>query len=268
MEATLYSYTAIACTVRGPVTEVRLNRPERRNAFNAVIMAELTDFFTKVGSSSTRLIVMTGEGRDFCSGADLDWMRQAESAAPEQSSEMILAMYEAIAKCRLPIICRVFGRVYAGGIGLCAIADIAVAEASATFCMAEVRVGLAPALMAPFVVDRIGPARFRELTLTGRSFDTAEAYRLGLIDHQFSSEAIEDGVANLIKEVLKGAPGALAASKQISRSLSYARWEAVAPLLGEILTSLRQSPEAKEGIAAFLCKRQPAWQEESTDANP
>lgn len=253
------NYSTLEVTQSNNTTKINLNRPQLKNAFNQDLMKDLTHCFEELRTSNSRLVILSGNGSDFCSGADLTWMNDNDTANSDKNSKLILQMYLAIANCDLPIVCHVFGRVYAGGIGLCAAADVVVAEENTIFCLSEVRVGLAPALMAPILINRIGVSRFRELTITARKFGVQEALHMGLLDYQFQSENFESKFEALVHEMVQASPSAIRATKQICRELGRNSLETHGNYLSGMLTKLRDSEEARDGIAAFKEKRKAKW---------
>lgn len=255
-------YQTIIVQQQDHVTKVSLNRPERKNAFNDVLMRELTAALRNIDADRTRLLVLTGEGQDFCAGADLSWMKQGQGASTDQyreSSLDLLKMYAAFRDLEVPLITRVFGRVFAGGVGLCAASDVVFADPTTTFCISETRVGLIPAVMAPFVIERTGLARFRELTLSARVFDTTEAGAYGLVDRVLPASDADAAFAREIDQIQSNGPDALRATKRLCRRLSSFHWDKLAPELVEQIAQRRASDEGQEGLAAFLEKRAPKW---------
>ena len=255
-------YSTISLEKESQLVTLRLNRPEVHNAFNEVMMEELADAMRNLRSSDIRLIVLSAVGPNFCSGADLKWMK--EGAAKEQvgialSSEVLRQMYSQFRSFSYPIISRVRGKVFAGGVGLCAASDIVYAAEDSVFSISEARVGLIPALMSPFVVERIGIARFRELVLTGRKFNATEALDMGLVDFVIPQKGADELFNEAIQNILKGGPEALAASKALCRSLTSFDWELKSKELADMLTQRRMSHEGQEGVKAFLEKRPPIW---------
>ena len=247
------SYNTLLIEKEASIVTIRLNRPEVYNAFNQIMMEELTDAIKNIPKDRTRLIVLTGSGPNFCAGADLSWMK---TGAP---SELLRKMYSEIYSVSCPIVSRVFGKVFAGGVGLCAATDIVYAEEGSSFCISEARVGLIPAVMSPFLVEKIGVARFRELIFTARKFTTSEALQMGLVDFVVPKEGSEDFFKQSIETILKSGPEALAASKLLCRKFASFDWEGLSSELADMLTDRRMSAEGQEGVKAFLEKRPPNW---------
>lgn len=247
------SYSTLLIEKEPSVVTIRLNRPEVHNAFNQVMMEELTDVIKNIPKDKTRLIVLTGSRPNFCAGADLSWM---QTGAP---SELLRKMYSEIRSVSCPIVSRVFGNVFAGGVGLCAATDIVYAEEGSHFCISEARVGLIPAVMSPFLVEKIGVAKFRELIFTARRFTTCEALQMGLVDFVVPKEGSEYFFKQSIETILKSGPEALAASKLLCRKFASFDWGDLSYELAEMLTDRRMSAECQEGVKAFLEKRPPNW---------
>ena len=243
---------------------ITLNRPEVHNAFDDRLIAELTAALSHLGADdAVRAVVLTGSGRSFSAGADLNWMRrtstygEAENLADARALASLMATLHELPK---PTIARVNGAALGGGAGLVACCDIAVASADARFGTTEVRLGLIPAVIGPYVVAAIGIRQARRLMLTGERIAAAEAARIGLVHEVVPPERLDDAVAALLDDLLKGGPGALAAVKRLLRDL------AGRPIDAELIddtarriAALRATTEAREGVAAFLAKRQPGW---------
>lgn len=245
--------TALRTERDGPVLRVTLARPERRNAFDAALIAELHDAFRDVGDA--RAVVLAGEGPSFCAGADVEWQRASIDLSYEENLEDAMRLYrmlEAIDACPAPVICVVHGFALGGGSGLVACADIAVAWPDAVFGFTEVRLGIIPAVISPFVLPRVGDAA-RRYFLTGERFGPEVALRIGLV-----SEVSEDaGTAaeRVVKDILAGGPEAVREAKRLVR-------ERPAGLAtGEIAAARRTSEEGQDGLRAFLEHRHPRWLE-------
>ncbi len=236
----------------GDVLRVTLARPERRNAFDANLIHELSEAFGGVGDA--RAVVLAGDGPSFCAGADIDWQRSSIDLSYDENIEdyrRLYRMFEAIGRCPAPVVARVHGHALAGGSGLVACADIAVAGEDAVFGFSEVRLGIIPSVISPWVRARIGPAATRRFFLTGERFDAATALRIGLVDEVAADldEAVERVVANL----LAGGPIAVREAKRLVLE---------PPDEADVLARAaerRTSDEGQEGLRAFLEKRTPAW---------
>lgn len=243
---------------------VTLNRPELHNALNDAMMNEISDVFTSLsGDGGVRVIILSAAGKSFCAGADVNWMRRmvGYSFAENVADAKVLArMLRAIRDCAKPVIARIHGAAIGGGIGLVAACDVAVAVAPAVFCLSEVKLGIIPAVISPFVLEKIGPGHARRYALTAERFDASEAHRIGLISHVVENETELDTWVASICEVLEGnGPLALAACKRVLTDVAGLQWDRVQDLTAERISQLRVSPEGQEGLKAFLEKRRPSW---------
>jgi methylglutaconyl-CoA hydratase len=245
---------------------VTLTRPQVHNAFNATLIAELRQTFAALARESEtqlRAVVLAGEGSSFCAGADVDWMRAAmalDTEANEQDAMAMAAMFEAIDVCPVPVIARVQGAALGGGMGLCAVADLVIAESGARFGFTETRLGILPAVISPFVIAKIGESHARALFPTGRRFDAVRAQRIGLVHEVVEGEAALDGAVQLaLEDLLAAGPTASRAAKSIIREVrglphGSAKWHTA-----RVVARQRQTDEAQEGFRAFTEKRRPGW---------
>lgn len=241
----------------GPVLRVTLAKPERRNAFDAALIAELTEAFADAGDA--RAVVLAGEGPSFCAGADVEWQRSSIDLGYEENVEDALRLYrmlEAVDECPAPVVARVHGYALGGGSGLVACVDVAVAGEDAVFGFSEVRLGIIPAVISPFVLSRIGPGPARRLFLTGERFDAATALRVGLV-HEVAAD-LDGAVERVVADLLAGGPEAVRAAKRLVRERPAGIETA------RIAAERRTSPEGQDGLRAFLEKRAPAWRSESS----
>ena len=247
---------------------VWLNRPEVRNAFNEAMIAELSDAFAAVdGDASARAMVLAGRGPAFCAGADLNWMKKMSGYTFEQNHEDALGlarMLHALHAMRKPTVARVHGAAFAGGMGLVAACDVAVAGQSAEFCLSEVKLGLVPATISPYVIAAMGERAAYRYMLTAERFPAAEAYRIGFVQEICIDEELDGTVNALLGHLVAGGPAAHAATKDLIRAV--ARRPLSEDLIGDTATriaTVRASDEGKEGIRSFLEKRKPAWAAET-----
>jgi methylglutaconyl-CoA hydratase len=237
----------------GPILRVTLAKPERRNAFDAALIAELTEAFADVADA--RAIVLGGDGPSFCAGADVEWQRSSIDLSYDENVEDALRLYrmlETVDACPAPVVARVHGYALGGGSGLTACADVAVAAGDAVFGFSEVRLGIIPAVISPFVFARIGTANARRYFLTGERFDAGTALRIGLV-HEVAADA-DAAVERAVAELLTSGPRAVREAKRLAR----------APLqdgdeLAQLAARLRTSDEGQEGLRAFLEKREAGW---------
>ncbi len=250
---------------RDGVARVWLNRPDVRNAFNDAVVAELDAAFRELGADAwLRAIVLGGHGKAFCAGGDLNWMRamagyswQRNRADAQALADMLWTIYT----CPVPVVGRVHGDCYAGGVGLAAVCDVLVAAEGVHFCLSEARLGLLPATIGPYVVRALGQQASRRYFTTAERFSAAEAHRLGFVHELASAGAIDAKVDAVVHSLLANGPAAVKAAKQLVRDL------AGAPLSAELradtarrIADIRASDEGREGVQAFLDKRKPGWQ--------
>lgn len=249
------------------VTTLTLDRPRAANALDVALMDRLTEVFEGLSEddrgSDTRVVVLTGAGRTFCAGADLGWLRDAAGASFTDTiadSRRLEAVLRAVDACPRPVVARINGPALGGGLGLVACADVAVAVHAARFGFSEVRLGLAPAVISPYVVASIGLSHSRHLMLTGERFDTDVAVRIGLVHRVVRADRLDAAVDAVVDELLAGGPAAQAETKRLLRRVAETRSPAEA---GEhtvrAIARLRTSPEAQEGMAAFFDGRHPGW---------
>lgn len=255
----------VTVTREGPIARVTLSRPELHNAFDEGLIAGLARTFSELARDDTaRVVVLAGAGKSFSAGADLNWMKRASAYDEERNRDdarVLEAMLRAIDDCPKPVIGMVHGAAIGGGVGLVAACDIAVAGEAAVFGTSEVRLGIVPAVISPFVVRAIGPRQARRYFLTAERFGAGEAQRIGLVHEVVPAERLEARVLEIAGEILKGGPLALADAKRLVRLVE------TMPQGGSILAEAtigmiaerRASEEGREGIAAFLEKRKPGW---------
>ena len=262
------TYEHLQVEHEGAVTTVALARPAARNALNAELIEEIRHCMERLAEDdNARVVVLTGEGEYFCAGADIGYMRATSEFSYEENLEdarNIAAMFGAIEECPKPVVARLEGAAIGGGVGLVAPADVSVAEEGTVFAFTEVRLGISPATIAPFVLRKIGYSQTRALFLTGERFDAARAYEIGLV-HEVAPEGdLDAAVQEKVEGLIKGGPEALAATKALLRELRDAeRGEEATEITARRIAELRTSEEGQEGLGAFLEKRDPAWREES-----
>jgi methylglutaconyl-CoA hydratase len=229
-------------------------RPERRNAFDAALIAELTDAFSDVGPA--RVVLLSGDGPSFSAGADVEWMRSSVELTYDENVADALrlrAMLEAIDGCQAPVVARVQGHALGGGCGLVACCDVVVAERSAVFGFSEVKLGIVPAVISPFALGKIGPSAARRYFVTGERFTAETALRIGLV-HELA-DALDPAVERVVTEVLSAGPEAARAAKDLARR------PASADETARLIARRRTSAEGQDGLRAFLEKRPPSWLE-------
>jgi methylglutaconyl-CoA hydratase len=257
-------YENLSVTLTGQIATVTLNRPDVRNAFNEAMIAELTAAFEALnGRDDIRAVVLAANGKAFCAGADLNWMKKMAGFSDEENraDAMRLAnMLSAIYRCNKPVIARVNGDAYAGGMGLIAACDIVVAADTARFCLSEARLGLIPATIAPYVIRALGEQASRRYFTTAEQFDCATALRLGLVSEAVSVDQLDATVQQIAETLCANGPHAVRACKQLvqdvaGRMLNEALIEDTAVRIARV----RAGAEGREGVASFLEKRAPAW---------
>ena len=241
------------------VVRVTLNRPAVHNAFNEGMIGELTDAFTDLGKQDgVRVIVLAGNGASFSAGADLNWMQRGaeqDEYANREDAQGMARMFDTLNTCPKPVVGLVQGAAFGGGIGLIACCDVVIAQPETMFGLTEVRLGLIPAVISPFVIAKIGQSAARRYMLTGERFSAAEALRIGLI-HEVTS-ALEAEGAKVVEALLAGGPEAIADAKDLISDIT--RMDDKADMTSHRIATRRASDEGREGISAFLAKRKPNW---------
>jgi methylglutaconyl-CoA hydratase len=248
----------------GAVARIFLNRPDVRNAFNDAVIAELTQAFGELSRDTTlRAIVLGGHGKAFCAGADLSWMRAMADYDWEQNradAEKLAEMLWTIYSCPVPVVGRIHGDCYAGGVGLAAVCDVLVAADGMNFCLSEAKLGLLPATIAPYVVKALGEQAARRYFTTAERFDAATAKALGFVHEVVAPEALDAKVDEIAAAIVANGPAAVKACKQLVKDV------AARPITAELradtarrIADIRASDEGKEGVQSFLNKRKPTW---------
>jgi methylglutaconyl-CoA hydratase len=258
----------LTVSIADAVARVRITRPEVRNAFDDVLAKALRESFASLSiDMGVRVVVLEGEGSAFCAGGDLSWMRRMGQAPLEENVEdarAFAACYATIARCKRPVVARVHGLALGGGAGLVAACDVAVAAESAVFAFPEVRLGIVPAAVSPYVVRAIGWSQARRLFLTGERFDAKEALRLGLVHVVAPDAGLDAAVADVVGNLTKGSPVALMQAKRLLQGLDVlAPDQRILDLTGRALADARAAPDGQEGLSAFLEKRPPSWSKTS-----
>jgi methylglutaconyl-CoA hydratase len=260
------SFSLLTRTDQDQVATVVLSRPDSHNALNAALIEELTRCFEEISEDDgVRAVVLAGEGRSFCAGADIGYMREMATFSYEENLEdarRLAMMYWTIDECPKPLVARVQGAAMGGGAGLVAVADVAVADAEARFAFSEVRLGIAPASISPFVVRKIGPSHARSLFVTGERFDAERACEIGLVHKVVSGDGLDSAVEEKVGRLLQGGPVAQATIKALLRRLETTEPMEAPGLTARVISELRTGEEGQEGLAAFLEKREPGWRTE------
>lgn len=243
---------------------VTLNRPDVRNAFNETTIAEITQVFQELDAdAAVRAIVLAANGPAFCAGADLNWMKKmADYTHAENLADagQLAAMLATIYRCSKPVVAKVQGDCYAGGMGLVAACDIAVSVDSANYCLSEVKLGLIPATISPYVIKAMGESAARRYFITAERFSAAEALRIGFVHEVATVEALDDTVAGIVKALVSNSPNAVRQAKQLVQDVASRELtpELIAATV-EGIAQIRASAEGREGVRSFLEKRKPAW---------
>ncbi len=257
------AYTTLLTRREHGVEWLTLNRPDVRNAFNDAMIAELATWADDVRHSpDVRVVVVSGAGKTFSAGADVTWMAKTIGYTKEQNLQDALEasrMFTALNTLPMPVVARVHGAALGGGAGLCAVCDVVVAEESAIFGFTEVKLGIIPGVISPFVIEKIGRSAVRALFLTGARFSAAHAKEIGLVHRLTGSESLDTTVQAVVSELLTGGREAMAAAKTLIASVASMSLEVAQAFTAEAIAERRVSPEGQEGLNAFLEKRPPSW---------
>ncbi|MGH6609219.1 MAG: enoyl-CoA hydratase/isomerase family protein [Burkholderiaceae bacterium] len=256
--------TTLEVSINHRVAVVWLAREAVRNAFNETSIAELTQAFTELGNDDdVRAIVLAAKGPAFCAGADLDWMKRMAGYSHDENRADALrlaTMLRTIYECPKPVIARVHGDTYAGGIGLIAACDVAVASFNVTFCLSETKLGLIPATIAPYVIRAMHPNAARRYFLTAEKFDAAEAYRIGLVHEITPMEELDGKVNEILGAVMQTSRSAVAGAKKLVRDMTARSIDdAVVTDTAQRIADARASDDGREGVRSFLERRKPQW---------
>lgn len=257
------TYETLEIDLAGPVATIWMNRPDQHNAFNEVLIGELTDAVARLSArDDVRLLVLGGRGPSFSAGADLAWMKRQGAASEAENRADAAAMgqmFMAVRHCPKPVIARVQGAAIGGGLGLVAACDIAVAVPDAVFATTEVRLGLIPAVISPLVAAAIGERQCRRYFLTGERIAAPEAKAIGLV-HEVADGGLDAAVVRVTANLLKGAPQAQKEAKALIDRISGRGFGAeVVSEMADLIAARRATDEAKDGLSAFLEKRKPGW---------
>lgn len=258
------TYQTLLVEIARGFATVTLNRPEVRNAFNELVIAELTEVFGQLGQSpKVRVIVLAANGPAFCAGADLNWMKKMSTYSEQENlvdAQKLAEMMHQIYACPKPVIAKVQGDCYAGGMGLVAACDIAVAAEQVQFCLSEVKLGLSPATISPYVIKAMGANAARRYFVTAERFSTQEAHRIGFVHEVVTEEKLDETVAQLVKSIVNNSPNAVMETKRLVADVTSAKIDAeLMAYTAERIAAIRTSEEGREGVASFLEKRKPNW---------
>lgn len=259
------TYTTINVEKKKNSCVITLNRPDVHNAMNGQLIKELTHCVSELSKDEhIRTIILTGKGKSFCAGADLHWMKGMATYSKEENmkdSRLLLDLYEAIYTCPKPVIGRINGHAFGGGIGLITVCDITIGIPEKKFAFSEVKLGIIPSVISTYVVRRIGLAHMRRLFITGERFTTEHAQDIGLLDYVVPQEKLDETVQTCVEYLHSSGPTAIKEVKQLANMCEQMNRTDFKEFTVKKITELRVSPEGKEGISAFLEKRKPKWSE-------
>jgi len=262
-ELPLENYTTLTVTRNDGIAEVTLNRPELHNAFNEVVIQELTQVFHSLEKDETIwAIVLTGKGKSFCAGADLNWMKKMVNYSSEENVADSLemgTMFETIDTCSKPVIGKINGSAFGGGVGLVAVCDIAIGRVDSLFAFSEVKLGIIPAVISPYVLRKLGIGKTRELFLTGERVNGERAAEIGLLNYAVQAEELDQKLEEKLKFLRSSGKLAMTEVKRLLRAREENDNPGFRQFTAEKIAELRASDEGQEGLAAFLEKRKPSW---------
>ena len=257
------SYTTLIYEKNGQVANITFNRPEIHNAFNSTVIREMAAVLTEIDKDTElRVVVLTGKGKSFCAGADMNWMKDVVLQPYEKNvaeSNELSDLFDQIYSFRLPVIGRINGAAIGGGTGFVAVCDIAIAVRSAMFSFSEVKIGLVPACIGPYVIKKMGEGKARELFITGERMPAERAYEVGLINKVVDDDQLDNAVDELVESLLSSGPNAVSNAKKLISALPLMSKEEYKPYTARLIADLRKSDEGQEGMNAFLEKRKPKW---------
>jgi methylglutaconyl-CoA hydratase len=257
------AHVSLRVDLRNSVAFVTLDRPHVMNALDGPLIGALTEVFGEAGrDSAVRAVVLAGEGKAFSAGADINWMRRMGESSEQENFEdarRLAAAMRAIDTCPKPTIARIQGAAFGGALGLIACCDVAIAVPSAVFAVSEVRLGIIPSVIAPYLIRAVGSRAVRRLTVTAERITAEEALRLGLVHEIVDAGDLDAAVERQVNAILAGAPAAIAAAKALVADLDAAISHDVSEDTARRIASIRASDEAREGLAAFLERRKPRW---------
>lgn len=258
------SYQTLDVIVSERVATITLNRSDVRNAFNETTIAEITQVFRAVGADGgVRAVVLAANGPAFCAGADLNWMKKMAGYTHDENradAAQLAAMLRTIYSCPKPVVAKIQGDCYAGGMGLAAACDIAIASEAANFCLSEVKLGLIPATISPYVIKSMGENAARRYFLTAERFSALEAHRIGFVHQVVAADALDAATAEIVKALVTNSPNAVKEAKRLVHDVAgKPLTDALIADTAERIADIRSSDEGKEGVRSFLEKRKPNW---------
>jgi len=256
-------YQTIELQKEKDVVTVSLNRPDVHNAMSETLMKELTNCFKDLSNdASVRAIILTGKGKSFCAGADLNWMKSMANYSKEENikdSRLLVSLYDSIYNCPKPVIGRINGHAFGGGLGLFAVCDIAIAVPNCKFAFSEVKLGIIPSVISTYIIRRISLSIMRRLFITGERFDCEYANEIGLVDFIASEEEIDEIISKYVEILCSSGPKAIIEVKKLIDKCEKMDVDSYKEHTVEKISELRVSEEGQEGIKAFLEKRKPKW---------
>jgi len=257
------NYTTLKYEKDGRIGRVTFNRPEIHNAFNGTVITEMSSLFSELEKDDDlRVILLTGAGKSFCAGADLNWMREVVNQSFEENlteSNALADLFYQIYTFKRPVIGRINGAAIGGGTGFVAVCDIAIAARSAKFSFSEVKIGVVPACIGPYVIRKMGEGKARELFITGERMKADRAFKVGLVNKVVNDDHLDGEVDELLKAILTSGPEAVAMAKKLVSEVPLMTPDQFKPFTAEMIARLRISDEGQEGMDAFLNKRKPNW---------
>lgn len=248
------------------VAYVKLHRPEVRNAFNPEMISEVTQIFIDLNlRKDLAAIVLQGEGKAFCAGADLSWMQEMVNFSKEQNvadSRKLFEMFDSILSCELPVVGLAHGSVFGGALGLLACCDYVLAEIGTQFCFSEVKLGLAPAVISAFILKKMNSQAVRHWMLSGQVFNDDQALKMGLIHHIESKDESHKYLQKILHNYIEAGPEAVRETKKLINQVGSLSWDQQKNLTTEVIAGRRVSPEGQEGLKSFFEKRTPSWRKQ------
>lgn len=259
------SYTTLRFETNNRIARITFSRPEVHNAFHSGVIKEMRQVFAEIAmNTDIRAVVITGEGKSFCAGADLNWMKAVAEYKFDQNlteSNELAELFNDMYTCTRPIIGRINGAAIGGGAGFVAVCDIAVGAQSAVVSFSEVKIGLVPACIGPYVIKKIGEGRARELFITGERLTADRAKEVGLLNTVVPDADLDKAINALVQQILTSGPNAISMAKELVSKVPAMNAAEYKPFTAEMIAKLRNSAEGQEGMAAFLAKRKPHWTE-------
>lgn len=256
------AYKTLTVSADNSITTITFNRPDKRNAISYELIEELLSAVSEVENSPSQILVLTGAGKAFCAGMDLDNLKALTDRTPEQNkkdSETMGLLFRSIYEFPKPTIAAVNGPAIAGGCGIATLCDFTIASTDAKFGYTEVRIGFLPAIVSTFLLRQVGEKHARELLLTGKIIDSAEAHRIGLVNEIVSADQLMPRVHQLAEELMQNSPASLLATKQLLTGYSFEELNSTVRAAVDANARIRQTEDFREGITSFLEKRKPVW---------